>query len=578
MGYPSLTPTQPSSSTPATWAPFRYWWPSVTRTTLRLDLLAALTTTVVALPQGVAYALVAGLPPEYGLYSCIVPAIFAALFGSSHHAVSGPTTPLALLVFATVMPMAEPGSQEYIRITLTLALLAGIFQLALGLARLGALANLISHSVIVGFTAGAAVLIMGGQLGSALGVQLPSSGILRAIWADAAGIFAQVNGATALVAATTFLIAWAFSHWRPHWPGLLIATVAGSALAAALNAFGAKIALMGSLPTTFPPITVPDLTPSTLQTVLSPALAIALVGLVEAIGIARSIAGQTGQRVNPNQEFVGQGLSNIMGSFFSSFPSTASFARSNINFHAGARTPLAAILSSVLIFVSLGLIGPAVACIPMAAIAGVLLLIAIRLLDLAHIRIILRTSRQESAVLILTFLTCVFVALDFGIYVGVIVSLLLYLNRISHPRVSRVEADDSGTMHPALSHLAVAAVDGSLFFGSVSHVDDRLRELDAEQPDQHSLLLVCRSVNFIDINGARFLAEEAARRRQRGGQLYLSNVKSGVLEVLKRSGYLAAIGTDNLFSSQREALSVLPGRFGDDSNTPPVAPGRSELT
>lgn len=572
-----MTSLQPSSSTPATWAPFRYWWPSVTRTTLRLDFFAALTTTVVALPQGVAYALVAGLPPEYGLYSCIVPAIFAALFGSSHHAVSGPTTPLALLVFATVTPLAEPGSEEYIRITLTLALLAGLFQLALGLARLGAFANLISHSVIVGFTAGAAVLIMGGQLGNALGVPLPNSGILEAIWADPVGIFSQADGATTLVAATTFLIALLFNHYRPRWPGLLIATVAGSILAAALNAFGAKIALMGSLSTTFLPLTLPDLTPSTLQIMLSPALAIALVGLVEAIGIARSIARQTGQRINPNQEFVGQGLSNILGSFFASFPSTASFARSNINYHAGARTPLAAIIGSVLVLISLGVIGPAVAYIPMAALAGVLLLIGIRLLDLAHIRIILRTSRQESAVLILTFSTCVFVALDFGIYVGVIVSLLLYLNRISHPRVSRVEVDDGAAVAPALPRLAVAAVDGSLFFGSVSHVDDKLRELDTEQPDQHSLLLLCRSINFIDINGAQFLAEEAARRRQRGGQLYLSGVKTGVLEVLKRSGYLTQIGTDNLFGSQREALSVLSARLLDSASLA-GAPDRSELT
>lgn len=573
-----MTPSQPSSSTPATWAPFRYWWPSITRATLRLDVFAAITTTVVALPQGVAYALVAGLPPEYGLYSCIVPAIIAALFGSSHHAVSGPTTPLALLVFATVTPLAEPGSEEYIRITLTLALLAGLFQLVLGLARLGTFANLISHSVIVGFTAGAAVLIMGGQLGNALGVPLPNTGILEAIWGDPVGIFSQADGATTLVAAITFLIAWVFSHYRPRWPGLLIATVAGSILAAVLNAFGAKIALMGSLPTAFLPLTLPDFTPSTLQAALSPALAIALVGLVEAIGIARSIARQTGQRINPNQEFVGQGLSNILGSFFASFPSTASFARSNINHHAGARTPLAAIIGSLLVLISLGVVGPAVACIPMAALAGVLLLIAIRLLDLAHIRIILRTSRQESAVLILTFLTCVFVALDFGIYVGVIVSLLLYLNRISHPRVSRVEVDERGTVSPVFSHLTVAAVDGSLFFGSVSHVDDKLRELDAERPEQHSLLLLCRSINFIDINGAQFLAEEAARRRQRGGTLYLSGVKTGVLEVLKRSGYLAEIGTDNLFGSQAEALSLLSARLRDSASLPCAAPDQRERT
>lgn len=572
-----MRPVQPSSSASATWAPFRYWWPSVNRATLRLDVIAAITTTVVALPQGVAYALVAGLPAEYGLYACIVPAIFAAIFGSSHHAVSGPTTPLALLVFATVTPLAEPGSAEYIRITLTLALLAGVLQLALGLARLGAFANLISHSVIVGFTAGAAVLIMGGQLGNALGVALPNTGILAAIWADPLDILRQVDGATALVTVVTFLVAWLVNHYKPRWPGLLIATVVGGALAAALNALGAKIALVGSLPTRLPPLTIPDVSLSTIQSMLSPALAIALVGLVEAIGIARSLARHTGQRINPNQEFVGQGMSNIMGSFFASFPSTASFARSNINFHAGARTPLAAVMGSLMVLVLLGFIGPAIALIPMASIAGVLLLIGIRLLDLAHIRIILRTSRQESAVLLLTFLTCVLVALDFAIYVGVIVSLLLYLNRISHPRVSRVVNDETDTAELSCPHLTIAAVDGSLFFGSVSHVDDGLRELAAERPDQHSLLLLCRSINFIDINGAQFLAEEATRRRQNGGQLYLSGVKSGVLEVLRRSGYLEQIGPANLFSSQREALAVLCTRTNADAKSPAAAAGAATV-
>lgn len=561
-----MTRAEPSSSAPATWAPFRYWLPSVNRATLRLDFIAAITTTVVALPQGVAYALVAGLPVEYGLYACVVPAILASIFGSSHHAVSGPTTPLALLVFATVTPLAAPGSDEYIRITLTLALLAGVFQLVLGLARLGAFANLISHSVIVGFTAGAAVLIMGGQLGNAFGVALPNVGILEAIWADPLGILRQVDGATTLVTIVTFLVAWLINRYQPRWPGLLIATVVGSALAAALNAFGAKIALIGSLPTTLPPVTIPDVSPSTIQSVLSPALAIALVGLVEAIGIARSLARHTGQRINPNQEFVGQGLSNIAGSFFASFPSTASFARSNINFHAGARTPLAAVMGSLMVLVLLGFIGPAIAVIPMASVAGVLLLIGIRLLDLTHIRIILRTSRQESAVLILTFLTCVLVALDFSIYVGVIVSLLLYLNRISHPRVSRVVNDESVTAEFSCPNLTIAAVDGSLFFGSVSHVDDGLRELSAERPDQNSLLLLCRSINFIDINGAQFLAEEAARRRQDGGRLYLSGVKSGVLEVLRRSGYLDQIGAENLFISQREALAALCIRTNGDGD------------
>jgi SulP family sulfate permease len=556
-----------ASSAPASWTPYRYWRTRVTAKNLRLDLLAALTTAVIALPQGVAYALVAGLPAEYGLYTAIVPVIIAALFGSSRHIVCGPTTPLALLVFTTVTPLAAAGSADYVTLTLTLTFLVGLYQLILGLARLGTLANLISHSVIVGFSAGSAILIIESQLDEALGITTPSNGSLFSSLTDFGGLWSHINAATLAVAVITLATAVGFNRFRPRWPALLIAMVTGSLTAAALGGADKGIAFLGSLPSSLPPLSFPDLTPSSVQPLLSGALAIALVGLVEAISIARSIAHQSGQRINPNQEFFGQGLSNIAGSVFASFPSSASFARSNLNFQAGAQTPLAAVASSGIVLLSLVALAPLTRYIPLASLAGVLLLVGYKLIDTHHIRIIFKTSRQETAVFLTTFLACVFVALDFGIYVGIILSLLLHLNRISHPRLTRIlphstdprrrfAAAEAGRACPQLN---VVTVDGSLFFGSVSHVDDGLRSLERAAPQQHFLLLNCSSVNFIDINGAQFLAEEAARRRDAGGRLFLCAVKTNVIELLERSGYLANIGAENIFPSKEDALgAILP--------------------
>ncbi|MGA7878520.1 MAG: SulP family inorganic anion transporter, partial [Desulfoferrobacter sp.] len=299
--------------------PFLRWWNFVGWDTLKSDLLAGLTGAVIVLPQGVAFAMIAGLPPEYGLYTAIVPPVIAALFGSSLHLISGPTTAISIIVFSTLSPLAEPGSAEFIRLALTLTFLAGAYQLALGLARMGTLVNFVSHSVVVGFTAGAAILIATSQLKHVFGLHLPRGGSFLSVWRNLLAEIHHMNSYVVVVAIITLVCAAVVKKLRPRWPGLLFALIIGSLTSLMLGGEIHGVQLMGKLPAHLPPLSLPDFSIETLRELAPKALAVSLLGLIEALSIARSISTHSRQQIDGNQEFIGQGLSNILGSFFSSY-------------------------------------------------------------------------------------------------------------------------------------------------------------------------------------------------------------------------------------------------------------------
>jgi SulP family sulfate permease len=552
--------------------PFLRWWPLVNRDTLKADLLAGLTNAVVVLPQGVAFAMIAGLPPIYGLYTAMVPPIVAALFGSSRHLISGPTTAISIVVFATVSKYAEPGSARFVELALTLTFLAGAYQLALGLARMGAFVNFISHSVVVGFTAGAAVLIATSQLKHFFGLNIPAGESFLHTWQDIFKQLGEIDPYVTATAAITLGSLIVLMIWRPRWPGMLIAMVIGSLAAAAMNfASGqaAHIPLVGRLPASLPPPSLPDLSLGAIKTMGSGALAVAMLGLVEAVAIARSIATKSGQRIDGNQEFIGQGLSNIVGSFFSSYASSGSFTRSGLNYTAGAVTPLSAVFAAVSLALIVLLVAPLAAYLPIAAMAAIILVVAYRLIDVHHIQTILKTSKRETAVLATTFFATLFVELEFAIYVGVLLSLLIYLMRTSRPGiVARVPDPGAHNRHfvtdpalPECPQLKIVRIDGSLFFGAVDHVQERLHQLSVQNPDQKHLLIIGNGINFIDIAGAELLIREAERWRAAGGGLYLVKVKDEVCGLLKRGGYAERFGPQNIFANKAEAIATIVRRL-----------------
>ncbi len=555
--------------------PFLAWWPRVDRVSLRADLIAGLVGAIVVLPQGVAFATLAGMPPEYGLYCAMVPAIVAALWGSSWHAVSGPTNAVSLVVFATVSMIAEPGSAQYVHLVLTLSFMSGAMMLGMGILRLGTLVNFISHTVVVGFTAGAAMLILDAQLSSFFGVYIPRNlSFLRSLEVFAAQI-PYIQPYVLLVAVTTLATGILARRYLKQVPYMIAAMLVGSLLAFALNqALGGAedtgIRTLGALPGAFPPLSHPDFELEKLRKLLAIAVAITVLGLTEAVSIGRAIALKSGQRIDGNQEFIGQGLSNIVASFFSGYPASASFNRSGLNYEAGARTPLAAVFSALFLIVVLIGVAPLMAYLPTASMAAILFLVAWGLIDFGSIRTIMRASRSETAVLALTFAATLLLELEFAILAGVMLALLVYLNRTSRPSMRSLVPDPRhatrkmAVLEKGLAEcpqLKILRVEGSIYFGAVNHVGSHFDTLRDSNSKQKHLLLMAKSINFVDVAGADVLAHEAGRRREMGGQLYLYSLRQPVRNMLARGGYLDQIGAANIFATKQEAISGVFARL-----------------
>ena len=552
--------------------PFLRWGRNMTRTTVRADAIAGLTGAAIVLPQGVAFAAIAGMPPEYGLYTSMVPAVIAALFGSSWHLVSGPTTAASIIMFASLSGMAAPGSEEYVSLAITLAFMVGGLQLIMGIVKLGALVNFISHSVVVGFTAGAACLIAAKQGKDFLGIEIPEGGhlfnTLEFLWQN----WEQLHPLVMLVGAVTLLTG-ILTQRRLGGMSMIAALIAGSVVAAAFNyAFGEDISgikMVGALPQQLPPLSMPQFTLETFRQLSPLALTMTLFALTEAVSIARSIALKSGQPLAGNQEFIGQGLSNIFGSFFSSYVATGSFNRSGANYDAGARTPLAAALAGVLLIVLVMLIAPLTSYLPKAAVSGLLFLVAWRLINFQQIMKILRADENEAIILGLVFFGTVFFSIEFAILAGVILSLMIFLRKTSHPRLSPRVPDPSsktrkfvyGQFLPECPQLKILRLDDSIYFGSVAHVGEILRRYREHYPEQKNLFLLTKGISQVDIAGAELIVSEARERRAMGGDLFLYQLRDTASKVFNRGGYKDEIGEANIFDAKEEAIPAIFDRL-----------------
>ena len=554
--------------------PFLQWWPQLNRGTMKADVAAGLIGAIIVLPQGVAFATLAGMPPEYGLYAAMVPAIVAALWGSSFHLVSGPTNAISLVVFATMSPLAEPGSADYVRLVLTMTFMVGVMQLAMGFARLGTLVNFISHTVVIGFTAGAALLIIASQVKNFFGIQVPHGTMFFRIFGTLFSHLAEINPYVVFVGMITLVSGMVVRKWLPRIPYMIVAMIVGSLAAFALNQrYGAEltgIKTVGALPGALPPLSAPHFSFDTMRELISVAVAVTGLALTEAVSIARSIALKSGQRIDGNQEFIGQGLSNICGAFFSGYPSSGSFNRSGLNYEAGAATPLAAVFSAGFLVLVLLAVAPLAAYLPIASMAAILFLVAWGLFDFPHMRTIVHTSRAETGVLVATCVATLVMHLEFAILVGVVLSLMLYLNRTSQPQVRILAPDPDDPQRkfqalrpgqPECPQLKIVRIEGSIYFGAVNHVGEQLHDLAAKYPGQRHLLLMGKSMNFVDVAGAELLAEEARRRRSVHGRLWFYSVREATGAVLHQPEYLPAFGAEAFFETKRSAIAQVVGEL-----------------
>ncbi|QGW75297.1 STAS domain-containing protein [Pseudomonas alkylphenolica] len=500
--------------------PFLSWLPRQTRASVRRDLLVGLSGAILALPQSIAYALIAGLPAEYGLYAAIVPVLIACLWGSSWHLICGPTAAISIVLYASVSPLAVSGSDDYITLILLLTFLAGVFQWLLGMLRFGALVNFVSHSVVLGFTLGAAVVIALGQLPSLLGLDLPSQATALKTLESLLAHAGEVDWPSLVLGLGTLLLGVALKLLRPRWPGLLITLTIASLLVWLLPGVFAHVQLVPGFAGQLPPLSpLPLLDFELILRLLPSAVAVGMLGLVTSLSIARSLSSRSEQVIDANQEIRAQGLSNMIGSLFSGYLSSGSFTRSGLSYDAGARSPLAGVFSTL--WVALFAVAGAslIAHIPIPAMAASILLICWGLIDHRAMRALLRVSRSEFLVMALTAAATLLLELQTAIYAGVLASLFFYLKRTSRPRIQQSREGDADVLR----------VGGSIFFGASHYLQVRLQR--CQGPD---VVIDARQINFIDFSGVDMLHREARRLRRAGGSLTLHRARPQVIEELHK--------------------------------------------
>jgi SulP family sulfate permease len=410
--------------------PFNKWLPEYKNPgVIRADVLAGLTGAIVVLPQGIAFALLAGMPPQYGLYAAMVPCLIAALFGSSRLMVTGPANAISLTTMALITPLAIVESSQYVAYVLTLSFLVGALQLTLGISKAGKWVEKIPHSVIVGFTVGAAILIINSQLGTLLGVSVPrgksvtetittvTNALLHNQWQIAA---------PALVLLTLITI----RVWKPlnrYIPAMLVAVIFGSVVAVMMEASFPSIEAfkkVQDIPGAFPPISTPDLSIETLQKLFSAALIMTLLASTEAMAIARAMALKTKDNFNANQEFIGQGLANVCGSFFSAYPASGSFNRTGVNLASGAKTPLSAMCAAIFLVILLAFVSSLAKYIPYVVIASLLLVVAFNLIDLKQIRHEIQMGPSAWIPMLITGVGAITIPLEWAILGGILTSII----------------------------------------------------------------------------------------------------------------------------------------------------------
>jgi len=546
--------------------PFLAWVPLVKKS-WKDDLIAGITGTIIVIPQAVAFAMIAGLPPIYGFYTAMITPIIAALFGSSYHLISGPTTTSSIVVFSVISKFANPESdiEAFISLAIVLSFMAGVIKLLMGIAKMGKLVNFVSHSVVIGFAAGAGILIAFKQLKYIFGINVPSGSSFYEIINYIIIHIKETNLYVLSVALGTLLLAFIIKKIKYiSRINLLIAMILGSLLAILLGGEIHGIQTVGNVPSNLPPFKIPDFNFEDMRLLTTGAITLALLGLVEAVSIARAIALHSHQKLENNQEFIGQGLSNIISSFFSSYASSGSFTRSGVNYQSGAKTPMSAIISAIGLMLVILFFAKYASFLPKPAMGGIILLVGYNLIDFHHIKQIIKSSKREFIVLSVTLLGTLFLELETALFSGILISLFFYLERTSKPNIAvfgknknnkfiNIIRDETTEECPQLK---IIRIDGSIYFGAVDGISNYFSELYDKCEKKH-LLIIANGVNFIDLAGAEWITQEVLKWKNRGGGIYFVGLKIISQDILKKGGFTERIGTKNFFKDKKSAISTI---------------------
>ena len=557
---------------------------------LRVDLIAGLSVAAVAVPQAMAYAMIAGLPAEYGLYTAIVMTAVGALFDSSRQLINGPTNAISIALLSAIGSLA--GQDERIQAAVLVAFLVGSIQLVISFLRLGDLTRYISHSVIVGFTAGASVLLVLDQMKNLLGLnavgEVHNHFLLRFWQTMTRG--GGVNLATLAIGLTSILLVLAL-RWvkrRLEWkllPEFLIVVVAMAAVTGWFDLAAHGVAVVGDIPASLPSLRVPNLAAPYLRGLAESSLAIALLGLLEAISMAKAIAAVTGQRLDLNQQCLSEGLANFTGSFFQCMPGSGSLTRSAINQQAGARTQWSGVVSAVAVALIMLVFAPYARFIPRAALAGLLMLTAARMVNLHELRYHVRTSRFDAAIVAVTAISAVAISIEFCVLIGVFMSFLLAVPRTGNMLLTEFVVGPERTVYErqrgdqACSRMLIFGLEGEMYFGSGSSLESHFDTIEERVGSEtQALVLRLKRARNPDAVGMALLERAVDRLRTKGVLVVLCGIRPGMLACLTNCGLTEKLGEENLFLEQpvRQTSTVLAIRHAYEHVTDlcPTCPRR----
>lgn len=542
------------------------WLKDYRRSDLWRDLSAALVITAMLVPQGMAYALLAGLPPVYGLYASTVPAIVYALFGTSKHMPVGPPALMALLTFTSVSAVAEPGTGEYIGYALLLALMVGALQLAIGLLRMGFITNFISHPVLSGFIYASVIVIALSQMGYLLGIEL-SEGGERSTVGTVLGIARNAGETSFVTLAVGVLGILAIVLLRralPRLPAPLIVVAGATLLVYLLSLEGRGVAVVGEVPRGLPAFSVPALELEALRTLAPAAVVVAFVGFIESISVAKAVAAREGYKIDSNQELKALGLANVAASFFSGFPVAGSFSRTAVQHQSGGRTQAASIMAALMIVLVLLFLMPLFYYLPYAALAAVVLVAVWGLLDPTEARRIFRTSTADGLALLITFLVTLLVGVEEGIIAGAAFALLAFIRRTAYPEITElgyVQEEEaflgvrSHSEARTFPEALILRLDARLYFANISFLEEWLITEVAERPQLEWVIIDCRGINDIDLTAIEGLENLTAEYRARGVQVLFTHMKLQVRRRFQSAGWEEGFGKNlHHYPTTRDAL------------------------
>ncbi len=575
--------------------PFLVWVPLLKDSSiLRADMIAGLTVALVLIPQSMAYAQLAGLPAYFGLYISFMPVLVAALWGSSRQLATGPVAVVSLMSATAIAAIVggtaadNPGTEmasQYILLIMFLTLIVGCFQFLLGFFKLGVIVNFLSHPVIVGFTNAAAMVIGLSQLSKIFGVSMPGQPADHFL-TRIVGVLQQLGDThipSLIMGLSAFTIMFLMKKYTPKIPGVLVAVMGTTIISYIISFEEMGGAVVGEIPKGLPDFIIPTINPEVFVQLLPSAILIAIVGFMEAISIAKAMAAKTKDHVDPNQELIGQGLGNITGCFFQSYPASGSFSRSAVNLDAGAKTGFSSVVTAAVVVITLLFLTPLLYNLPKPVLAAVIMMAVIGLINFSAIKHAWRANKHDGIASIATFVCTLGFAphLDKGIEIGAGLAIGFYLYRTMKPRLAMLGRYPDGTLrdlqvNPNLARdeeIIVLRFDGSLYFANVSYFEDSILAAISENKNAKFVLVVGDGINQLDASGEEVIHHLIERLKDNGTVLVFSGLKKQILDVMRKTHLFEVLGgEENTFATENMALINIYKRLGREGEDAVLLP------